>query len=98
MRREHRPDVAVELEESPSPMSGWFSKAVASLRSSSALALLVGLLVYALWPWLPGHARAAAPRTIVFYGFSILEHAVSQDVFPDAERSEEHTSELQSQF
>jgi len=68
-------------------MSGWFSKAVASLRASSAFALLVALLAYALWPWLPGHARAAAPRTIVFYGFSILEHAVSEDVFPAFRRA-----------
>src|SRR5262245_52615799 len=41
-----------------------------------------GLLLYGLWPWLPLHARAASPKTVVFYGFSILDRAITDDVFP----------------
>ena len=52
------------------------------VRTSLSTALLGGLLVYALWPWLPFHAQAALPRTVVFYGFSILDHAITDDVFP----------------
>jgi sulfate/thiosulfate-binding protein len=40
------------------------------------------LLLYALWPWLPVPGRAATPRTVVFYGFSILGEALNEDVLP----------------
>src|SRR5215470_16182057 len=55
---------------------------LASVRASFSLALLLALLLYAVWPWLPLHAHAAVPQTIVFYGFSILDHAIVKDVFP----------------
>lgn len=60
----------------------WLAEAVENLKASSALILLVGLLIYGLWPWLPVHARAEQPSTIVFYGFSILDHSITADVFP----------------
>ncbi len=49
-----------------------------------AAILLAGaaLLLYALWPWLPVPGRAAPPRTLVFYGFSILGEALNEDVLP----------------
>ena len=43
---------------------------------------LAALLVYAAWPWLPFARQAAAPPTIVFYGFSILA-----DVFQEGRSS-----------
>jgi sulfate transport system substrate-binding protein len=42
----------------------------------------LGLLLYALWPWLPVPGRPATPRTVVFYGFSILGEAMNEDVLP----------------
>jgi len=44
------------------------------------------LLLYALWPWLPLPGRAVPPRTVVFYGFSILGEALNEDVLPDFAR------------
>ena len=43
---------------------------------------LAGLLVYAAWPWLPFSREAAAPPTIVFYGFSILADVFQEGIFP----------------
>lgn len=44
------------------------------------------LLLYAVWPWLPLPGRAAPPRTVVFYGFSILSEVLNEDVLPDFAR------------
>jgi sulfate transport system substrate-binding protein len=52
------------------------------LRAWTVLIVMGGLLLYGLWPWLPTTSRADAPRTAVFYGFSILDHAITRDVFP----------------
>jgi sulfate transport system substrate-binding protein len=43
--------------------------------------LLGGLLLFAVWPWLPGQ-RDRPTRTIVLYGFSILGEVMSEGVFP----------------
>lgn len=58
------------------------------------LVLLGGLLLYALWPWLP-FARGAAPsRTVVFYGFSILGEVMNKRLFPAFQKEwEERTGE-----
>jgi sulfate/thiosulfate transport system substrate-binding protein len=40
-----------------------------------------GLILYALWPWLP-FAQGAPQRTIVLYGFSILGEVMNEGVFP----------------
>ena len=61
----------------------------------------VALLAYAAWPWLPG-VTDKPPRTLVFYGFSILDEAINKDVFPAfqarwSERSGEHV-ELATSF
>jgi len=52
------------------------------VKASFALIVMGGLLLYGLWPWLPVRAHADLPRTVVFYGFSILDHSITHDVFP----------------
>jgi sulfate transport system substrate-binding protein len=67
------------------------------LRGGLALAGGAALLLYALWPWLPvphGEGRGSRPRTVVFYGFSILGEAMNQDVLPEfARRWRQRTGE-----
>lgn len=46
------------------------------------MVFLGALLLYAFWPLLPMPGRGAAPRTIVFYGFSILVEAMNKRIFP----------------
>ncbi|HSP87053.1 MAG TPA: sulfate ABC transporter substrate-binding protein [Ignavibacteriaceae bacterium] len=48
-------------------------------RILSAL-FFTALLIYTLWPWLTGSARDN--RTIVLYGFSILEEVMNKGIFP----------------
>ena len=48
--------------------------------------LCVALLAWALWPWLPVGRAAKPPRTIVFYGFSILGEVLNDAVFPAFEK------------
>jgi sulfate transport system substrate-binding protein len=67
-------------------MSAWLARMVARLKAAFAFLLLGGLLLYGLWPWLPVHARGTLPRTVVFYGFSILDHSITRDVFPAFQR------------
>jgi sulfate/thiosulfate-binding protein len=56
--------------------------------------LLGALLLYALWPWLPLPGRAKPPRTIIFYGFSILGEVMNEAVLPEfARRWTERTGE-----
>ncbi len=55
---------------------------VRRLPTLAALALGLALVLYVLWPWLPLPARAAPPRTIIFYGFSILGDTMNSAVFP----------------
>jgi sulfate transport system substrate-binding protein len=52
------------------------------IKGTFAWIVMGGLLLYGVWPWLPLHAQAALPRTVVFYGFSILDHSITRDVFP----------------
>src|SRR6266704_3597659 len=40
------------------------------------------LFAYAVWPWTPFARLARPPRTIVFYGFSILGDVINHGVFP----------------
>jgi ABC-type sulfate transport system substrate-binding protein len=66
----------------------------ARLRGGLILGAAVALLLYALWPWLPVPGRPARPRTVVFYGFSILGEAMNQAVLPEfARRWRERTGE-----
>lgn len=39
-----------------------------------------GLILYSLWPWLPGKERPT--RTLVLYGFSILGEVINAGIFP----------------
>ena len=52
------------------------------LRLYGTAAFLSGLLLYCIWPWLPFPHRQRAPRTIVFYGFSILVEVMNKGIFP----------------
>lgn len=55
--------------------------------------LLGALLLYALWPWLPLPGRER-PRTVIFYGFSILGEVLNEAVLPEfARRWESRTGE-----
>ena len=57
------------------------------LRARRALAGAgIALFAYAVWPWTPMARAARPPRTIVFYGFSILGEAINKGVFPDFQR------------
>lgn len=50
-------------------------------KVNAAVALvLVAMLTYAAWPWLPGQGRGL--RTVVVYGFSILGETMNGAVFP----------------
>lgn len=40
-----------------------------------------GMLLYALWPWLP-LVHGKPPRTLVLYGFSILGEVMNEGIFP----------------
>src|SRR5262245_16105099 len=58
-------------------------------RRLGATALVAGgilLLGYAVWPWTPLAVAARQPRSIVFYGFSILGQAIEKGVFPAFQR------------
>lgn len=41
----------------------------------------LGLFVFSVWPWLPG-VSGGPVRTVIVYGFSILEEVMNQGVFP----------------
>ena len=55
---------------------------VRRLPTLAAVALGLALILYVLWPWLPLPARAAPPRTVIFYGFSILGDTMNNAIFP----------------
>jgi sulfate transport system substrate-binding protein len=52
------------------------------LRLGGTFALLGGLLLYSVWPWLPLPHRSQEPKTIIFFGFSILVEAMNKGIFP----------------
>ena len=56
------------------------------LRSFAMIAASVALFGYAIWPWTPFARAARPPRTIVFYGFSILGDVIDHGVFPEFQR------------
>ncbi len=66
-------------------------------RALVPLALALGLFGWAAWPWLPFSRGAAPPRTIVFYGFSILAEVFNDAIFPafEARWREEHGEEIE---
>ena len=51
-------------------------------RAVFPIAFMSALFLYALWPWLPFHDDTRSRRTIVFYGFSILEAPIVERIFP----------------
>jgi sulfate transport system substrate-binding protein len=56
------------------------------LRTSALSAAGLALLAYAVWPWTPFARAARPPRTIVFYGFSILGEVIDHGVFPEFQK------------
>lgn len=55
--------------------------AAGGIRPAIAVLFAAGILLYAVWPIVTGSGRRR-PRTIVFYGFSILGEAMNDGVFP----------------
>ncbi len=53
---------------------------VPATRQLAFWSLLLGVFLYAVWPWLPGQRRTS--RTIVVYGFSILGDVMNSRIFP----------------
>lgn len=53
---------------------------VLEAKQAAFLVGLVTLLLYAIWPWLPG--QASRSRSIVVYGFSILGEVINTSIFP----------------
>ncbi len=71
-------------------------RSVLKRRLSATFLLAAGstLLAYAVWPWTPMARGARPPRTIVFYGFSILSEVIDRGVFPEFQRQwKAHTGE-----
>jgi sulfate/thiosulfate transport system substrate-binding protein len=56
------------------------------IRVTAFAAAGLGLFAFAVWPWTPMARQARPPRTIVFYGFSILGEVINKGVFPDFQR------------
>jgi sulfate transport system substrate-binding protein len=50
-------------------------------RAGPGLGVL-GLLAFAVWPWVPRPHRPPAPRTVIVYGFSILAEVMNEAIFP----------------
>jgi sulfate/thiosulfate-binding protein len=67
-------------------------------RASALLPVVfaVGLFGWAAWPWLPFSHGATPPRTIVFYGFSILGEVFNDAIFPafEAKWRAQHGEEI----
>ena len=61
-------------------------RGAARLDALLPAAFCAALLVWALWPWLPLARTGRPPRTIVFYGFSILSEVLNQAIFPAFEK------------
>ena len=47
---------------------------------------LGSLVLWGFWPWITPGSERAAPRTIVFYGFSILAETFERSIFPEFSR------------
>src|ERR1051325_10145239 len=52
------------------------------IQGALPLLFLGALFLYSLWPWLPLAGGAVRSRTIVFYGFSILDEVMNKRLFP----------------
>lgn len=51
------------------------------VRRTAAVCIMLALVLWTIWPWLPSQ-RSNRPRTIVLYGFSILEPVITRGIFP----------------
>jgi sulfate transport system substrate-binding protein len=68
------------------------------MRALLPMFFLAGLGAYAIWPWVPRTGRPSPPRTIIFYGFSILGEVMNQAVYPAFQRQWEATTGEQVEF
>ena len=50
-------------------------------RNIVIICALLAITLWTVWPWLPSQ-RSSRPRTIVLYGFAILEPVVTKNIFP----------------
>jgi sulfate transport system substrate-binding protein len=71
---------------------------VRRLKISLSILILIALGLYTLWPWLPFPGRVAKPRTIIFYGFSILGEAMNQGIFPAFQKQWKETTGEEVEF
>ena len=55
-------------------------------RTAALFAGGIALFAYAVWPWTPMAKEGRPPRTIVFYGFSILGEVINKGVFPEFQK------------
>jgi hypothetical protein len=68
------------------------------LRALTVMSFLGALLVYALWPWLLLPNRPDRPRTVVFYGFSILGEAMNTGIFPEFKKERQARTGQSGEF
>ncbi len=71
---------------------------VRRLKIILSIFILIALGLYTLWPWLPFPGRVAKPRTIIFYGFSILGEAMNQGIFPAFQKQWKETTGEEVEF
>lgn len=55
-------------------------------RGLAAFAAGLAILIFSVWPWLPG-VRGESIRTVIVYGFSILEEVMNQGILPAFQRA-----------
>lgn len=50
-------------------------------RATAIACIMLAVALWTVWPWLPWQ-KSGHPRTIVLYGFSILEPVITRGIFP----------------
>lgn len=63
------------------PVRPVFLKSFRLLQKIAMTCVVLGLIVWVVWPWLPSQ-RNDRPQTIILYGFGILENVITKNIFP----------------